>query len=66
MANKIESWRLWCPKDDKNAWNGELTVTFDRHDLNLIVAAVRDAYYEGCISEQDMNYIFDKLNIDDN
>lgn len=63
---KIESWRLRCPKESKDAWNGEVTVTFDRDDLNLIVDAVSSAYYEGCISEQDMNYLFDKLNINDN
>ena len=62
---KIESWRLLVPKDDKNAWNGTVTVTFDRDDLNCLVSAISSAYYEGVISKQDRDYFFNKLNIVD-
>ena len=65
MDKKIKSWRLRVPKDDKDAWTGEMTVSFNRDELNVLVDAIRDAYYEGCISERDMNSLFDKLNIDD-
>ena len=63
---KIERWRLDLPKDNKDAWNGEVTVTLDRYDLNLLVGAISTSYYEGYLSEQDKNYLIDKLNINDN
>lgn len=63
---KIERWRLDLPKDNKDAWNGEVTVTLDRYGLNMLVGAISTSYYEGYLSEQDKNYLIDKLNINDN
>ena len=62
---KIETWRLRCPKDSPDAWHGEVTVTFNRDELALLGDAISSAYYEGCISEEEMNRLIDKLNIDD-
>jgi len=62
--NKIEQWQLSCEPTSMGAWNGEVTVTFDRHDLEIICRALSCAEYEGSIDEYEEHHILDKLNIE--
>lgn len=64
MLGKIERWRLSLPADDPDAWVGEISVTFDRDDLNCLVFAITSSYYEGVITEQEMEHLLEKLKID--
>ena len=60
---KIEMWRLFLHKDDHDAWHGEITVTLDSYDLSLLCGAIGCAHYEGRISDEERDYLFNKFNI---
>lgn len=61
MDKKIESWRLYADGDD--AWKGEINVTFNQEDLKILASALNAAEYEGAISLEERDYLFNKLNI---
>lgn len=60
----LETWRLDLDRNDKDAWTGEKTVTFDRDDLKIIAQALLTAVYEGTIDKYECDHILDKLNIE--
>ena len=64
MANKIDKWRLDVKPDDKDAWNGTVTVTLNRYELSILASALSSAEYEGVIDLDDRDYMLDKLNIE--
>lgn len=64
MANKIERWQLQGKSTEEGAWNGKISVELDRDDLKIITDALFCAEMEGYINTSDMEYMFDKLNID--
>ena len=64
MANKIDKWRLDVKPDDKDAWNGTVTVTLNRSELSILASALSSAEYEGVIDLDDRDYMLDKLNIE--
>ena len=61
MDKKIESWKKKKKKDD--AWKGEINVTFNQEDLKILASALNAAEYEGAISLEERDYLFNKLNI---
>lgn len=61
---KIERWQLSIKPTEEGAWNGKMSVEFDRNDLKIITDALSCAEMEGYIDTSDMEYMFDKLNID--
>ena len=63
MNEKIDSWRLDVKPDDKDAWNGTVTVTLNRYELSILTSALNSAEYEGVIDLDDRNHMLDKLNI---
>ena len=64
MSEKIDRWRLDVKPDNKNAWNGTVTVTLNRYELSILASALSSAEYEGVICLDDRDYILNKLNIE--
>lgn len=64
MSEKIDRWRLDVKPDNKNAWNGTVTVTLNRYELNILASALSSAEYEGVICLDDRDHILNKLNIE--
>ena len=61
MEGKIKSWKLFVePKLDV-----KVAVEFKQYDLAILVTALRSAEYEGAISTEEMDYMFEKINIED-
>lgn len=61
MEEKIKSWKLFVePKLDV-----KVAVEFNQYDLAILVTALRTAEYEGTISREEMDYMFEKINIED-
>ena len=61
MEGKIKSWKLFVePKLDV-----KVAVEFNQYDLAILVTALRSAEYEGTISKEEMDYMFEKINIED-
>lgn len=64
MSEKIPRWKLDVKPDDKDAWNGVVTVTLNRYELSILASALNSAEYEGVINLEDRDYMLDKLNIE--
>ena len=62
--DKIQIWQIQCKLTDDGAWNDKITVEFDRDDLSILITALQSGEYEGNIGTSEMEYMFDKLNID--
>ncbi len=45
MSEKIDRWRLDVKPDDKDAWNGTVTVTLNRYELSILASALNSAEY---------------------
>ena len=61
MEEKIKSWKLFAePKLDV-----KVAVEFNQYDLAILATALRSAEYEGTISREEMDYMFEKINIED-
>ena len=64
MSEKIPRWKLEIEPDDKDAWNGTITVTLNRYELSILASALDSAEYEGVIGSDERDHMFDKLNIE--
>ena len=61
MEEKIKTWKLFVePKLDV-----KVAVEFNQYDLAILVTALRSAEYEGAISTEEMDCMFEKINIED-
>lgn len=61
--DKIDSWRLYCDINDKDAWDGEIEVILNRTELALILQKILEAHKQKIIDDAYLESALKRLNI---